>query len=293
MHYSQTRTETFQPDGRTRLLSYAWLPEGEIKAVFIAIHGALTHAGDWVTPALFFKDRGVATYAFDLRWHGTYPQYNPGGKVFFHTESYDQSAADVHAFYGFVTDKHPDKPIFVIGHSNGGLISLYYGLRSARQTDIRGFIVSSPWLKNRVEMPAILMKLVRPLAAVAPTFSVAAPDLYDKLTHDEEIVKRHRAEEASGVRGSKISVKLGVESMRTQRWVIENLKHWERFPLLAVIAGDDHLADADASQQALKTVPPRLLTMIVHQDNYHENFNELNRGETFLKIWEWMQPLLG
>jgi len=292
MQYSETRTETFQPDEHTRLLSYAWLPSGQIKAVFIAIHGALTHAGDWVTPALFFKDKGVATYAFDLRWHGTYPQYNPGGKVFFHTESYEQSVADVHAFYGFVKAKHPDTPIFVIGHSNGGLIALDYGLSSARQTDIRGFIVSSPWLNNRVEMPAMLMKLVKPLAAVFPTFSVTAPDLYDKLTHDTAIVARHRAEELTGVRGSKISVKLGVESMRTQRWVVENLKNWEGFPLMAVIAGDDHLADASASQQALKTVPPQYLTMRVHQDNYHENFNELNRGETFLEIWYWMQPLL-
>jgi lysophospholipase len=235
----------------------------------------------------------VGTYAFDLRWHGAYARLNPGGKVFFHTESYAQTAADVHAFYRWVRAKHPDVPIFVLGHSNGGLIALDYGLSLARATDIRGFIVSSPWLKNKVEMPAILIKLLKPIAALYPTFSVKAPDLYDKLTHDQVIVARHRSEEPLGLRGGRISVKLGVESAKAQRRVIETLKGWDQFPLLAIIAGDDHLADPVVSQQALNTIPSRLLTMIVHPNNFHENFNELNRSETFAHMWDWIQPYLG
>ena len=87
MSFSETKTELFQADAKTKLLVYEWLPDQEVKVVMIGIHGGMAHGGDWVTPALYFKEKGVATYAPDLRWHGTYPKYNEKGKVFFHINS--------------------------------------------------------------------------------------------------------------------------------------------------------------------------------------------------------------
>jgi alpha-beta hydrolase superfamily lysophospholipase len=234
----------------------------------------------------------VATYAYDLRWHGTYPQHNPGGKLYFHTNSYAESVADLHAFYQWVRAKHPDKPVFVISHSNGGLIALLYGLTSAKDTDIKGFIVSSPWLKNKVKVPVIMQKLAGVIAALHPTFTITPPAITDKLTHDEKITARHFADEAAGLRGKQVTAKLGTESAKTQSWVSANLKSWQRFPVFAVIAGNDLLAEPQAGRQILKTIPSELLTLLVHENNFHENFNEVNRNESFTAIWDWMQPLL-
>ncbi len=291
MGFSETRTEIFQPDDKTRLLTYVWLPDNDVKAVFIAVHGGLAHAGDWVTPALFFKEKGVATYAYDLRHHGTYPKHNPNGMLYFHTDSYDNEVADLNAFYRWVRAKHPGVPIFVLSHSNGALISLKYALSTARETDIKGFIVSSPWLKNKVKVPMVVQKLSKVIAAVYPTFAITPPAVSDQLTHDVKITARHHSDEAAGLRGTKVTAKLGVESAKTQAWVIDNLRRWERFPLFAVIAGIDVLADAETSQQALKQIPENLLTLMVHEKNFHENFNELNRNETFEALWKWMQKL--
>ena len=88
------------------------------------------------------------------------------------------------------------------------------------------------------------------------------------------------------------SAKLGVESEKTQAWVLENMKTWERFPMFAVVAGDDQLADAQSSKKALNSIPSKLLTLIVHEKNFHENFNETNRNETFAKISDWMKKYL-
>jgi lysophospholipase len=84
-----------------------------------------------------------------------------------------------------------------------------------------------------------------------------------------------------------------VESEKTQAWVIENMKTWERFPMFAVLAGEDQLTDPQGSKKALNSIPSKLLTLIVHEKNYHENFNEVNRDETFGAIWKWMQKILG
>jgi alpha-beta hydrolase superfamily lysophospholipase len=113
------------------------------------------------------------------------------------------------------------------------------------------------------------------------------------LTHDEKITVRHHYDEAIGLRGTTASAKLGVESEKTQAWVIKNMKTWERFPVFAVLAGEDQLADIQGSKNALYSIPLKLLTLIVHEKNYHENFNEVNRDETFGAIWKWMQKVLG
>jgi len=292
MNFSETKTELFQADEKTKLLVYEWLPEKNVKAVMIAIHGGMAHGGDWVTAALYFKQEGVATYAPDLRWHGTYPNYNEKGKVFFHINSYDEYVADIHKLYSWVKERHPKSPIFIISHSNGALIALKYGLTLAENADIRGFIVSSPWLENRVKIPAIMKKIARLIAGIYPTFAVKPPSVTDVLTHDEKITSRHHRDEEIGLRGAAASAKLGVESERTQAWVIENLKAWKRFPVYAVLAGDDQLADVESSKNALNSIPSKLLTLIVHEKNFHENFNEVNREETFKGISKWMQKII-
>jgi alpha-beta hydrolase superfamily lysophospholipase len=63
--------------------------------------------------------------------------------------------------------------------------------------------------------------------------------------------------------------------------------------MFAVLAGEDKLADPQGSKMALYSIPLKLLTLIVHEKNYHENFNEVNREETFGAIWKWMQKILG
>lgn len=292
MDFNETKCEVFKADEKTKLFTRMWLPDDKPRAVFIAIHGGMAHAGDWVTPAIFFKEKGIATYALDLRWHGTYPQYNKNGKVFFHTDSYDQYAEDIHNFYKWVKEKNPDTPVFILSHSNGALIALYYGLTIAKDTDYKGVIVSSPWLENKVEVPKPVLMLSKIISKIAPKFSVVPEPLNDKLTHDKDITARHYRDEEIGLRGKKVSAKLGVESLKTQGWVLDNIKNWDTFPLFAVIAGQDALAVPETSIAAVNSIPEDLRTIINYENNYHENFNEVNREEVYGKIWDWMMPLM-
>ena len=291
MDYDQTSSDLLNVDGGVKLLIRSWLPADEPKAVFLAIHGGLAHAGDFVTPARYFKALGVATHAIDLRWHGTYPAHNPGGRTFFHCENYEETCADIHKFYLWIKARHPKTPLFVLSHSNGSMVALKYGLTIGRDSDIKGFIVSSPWLKNRVKVSPILLFLAKWIAFVHPTFRVTPAPIIDVLTHDENIRLRHHADAAAGLVGTQASAKLGVESQKTQAWVVEHLAQWQKYPLFAVIAGDDALADPEASVKALRQIPANLLKLITHPENYHENFNELNREKTFEQIWLWMQAI--
>ena len=292
MDFSETKTEIFQADEKTKLLSRMWLPSGKPKAIFLAIHGGMAHGGDWVTSALYFKKKGIATYALDLRWHGTYDKHNPKGKIFFHADSYNEYAEDIHHYYEMIKEQNPGVPIFVLGHSNGALIAFYYGLTIGEDDDIKGYAVSSPWLENIVELPKAVVALSKVLSRIAPKMAVAPEPLTDVLTHDAEITARHHRDEEIGIRGTKATVRIGAESMKAQKFVLDNIASWKAGPVFAVIAGEDRLADPDTSNHAMESIPGNNTTIVNYPDNFHENFNEVNREEIYGKIWDWMQKLL-
>ena len=292
MGYSESKTEILNVDEKTKLLVYEWLPQNNVKAVFLAIHGGMAHGGDWVTPALYFKEKGIATYAIDLRWHGTYPQYNKGGKTYAHVNSYEETTRDIDKFYTFIREKHPNMPIFIIAHSVGSLNALHYGLTIGKDRNIKGYIVSSPWLKSVVALPKVVKALTKILVKIVPTMAVKPESLTDVLTHDEKITARHHADEAAGIRGTSGSLKFVVESEKTQAWVFDYLKSWKKYPMFIVLSGQDKLADNDVTESALKVIPGELVTLLKYKGNYHENFNEVNRNEIFAKIWDWMQKLI-
>ncbi|MGM0418138.1 MAG: alpha/beta fold hydrolase [Thermodesulfobacteriota bacterium] len=291
MEFNETSHEIFKTSDNVNLLIRSWLPDDDPKAVILAIHGGMAHGGDYVTPALYFKDKNIATFAPDLRWHGTYPKHNKNGKVVFHINSYNQYAQDIHEIYTKIKKRYPDKPIFIMSHSNGSLISLYYGLTIGQNSEIAGYIVSSPWLSNKVQVPLYLKAASKIIAKVMPGFAIEPEPLTEHLTHDKDITKRHYADENSGLRATKVSAKLGVESEKTQKFVLDNIAKWDKFPVYAFIAGNDYLADPDVSEAALKRIPGNLVKIKRYNKNFHENYNEINRDEIFDNISRWMETL--
>jgi esterase/lipase len=65
-----------------------------------------------------------------------------------------------------------------------------------------------------------------------------------------------------------------------------------RYPVYAVVAGDDKLADSSAAEAMLMTIGGNLLRYNFQPQNYHENFNETNREEIFADILGWLTPRL-
>ena len=175
-----------------------------------------------------------------------------------------------------------------MGHSMGALIATHLGLdRFAGEAGIEGFILSSPYYVNAIKVSPVLLALAGVLGALAPRMKVPLAPLTDMLTHDSAITARHHADERDGVRATEITVRFGNALTAAQRGLAARLPAWNQ-RLFAVVAGDDKLADADASEAMLKSVPASLLTYQRHPQNYHENFNELNREQIFADILDWM-----
>lgn len=292
MIYAETKYEIFQPDGETKLASHIWLPEGKPRAILVAVHGGMAFAGDWVNTALYFKEKGLATYALDLRWHGDFPKHNPGEKNFFHIDSYDTYARDLDLYLKEIKDKNPGIPVIILSHSNGALITLYYGLTIGKNSEIKGVIASSPWIVNRVKVSPVLISAAKIISVFHPKMEISPEPLTDVLTHDSEITARHHSDEDSGIRGTTGSAKLGVVSLKTQKYVAANMSQWAVAPIFGILAGDDHLADPEGSEKALSSVSQAPVEIVKYPQNYHENFNEVNRKEIWDECIKWIEKLI-
>ena len=154
---------------------------------------------------------------------------------------------------------------------------------------VKGFILSAPGYKNSVKTSKLLIAMGKLLTVITPRMEVPVEDLRLHVTRDEAEFKRMREDERDGIQATKLSARMGAEFLKAQDWVPEHIAAWKH-PMLAIVAGDDKIANAAATRELLKLIDPGLITEIYYPENYHESFNELNREEVFARIVEWCEP---
>lgn len=256
---------------------------GTTDMLLLGIHGGMSHSGDYETVGCYFKEHGVTTISFDLCGHGSNKLIDiPGFDVF--TE-------DVVRMLDWVRARYPQTPLSIVGHSMGALIASHLVL-SNRLTpySVSGIVLSSPYYANAIPVPPWMIPLSRWLAKLFPTAKVPMEDLTRWLTHDREITERHIADTLLQRRGSDASMRFGRSLLDAQAALNNDLSQWN-LPVFAVVAGDDRLANAAVGMQLLRTIPAALLELHRYEQNYHENFNELNRQEIFAAMLQWMRSI--
>ncbi|MEO0821028.1 MAG: alpha/beta fold hydrolase [Pseudomonadota bacterium] len=102
----------------TPLPTSRWLPEGETRAVILALHGFGDYgASTFTAAATAWAAAGIATYAPDQRGFGR-------GETRGRWPGADALVADAVSLAASVCARHPGRPLIVLGHSMGGGIAL-------------------------------------------------------------------------------------------------------------------------------------------------------------------------
>jgi alpha-beta hydrolase superfamily lysophospholipase len=133
--------------------------------VTLLVHGYGEHQGRYARLIAALTGQGFAVYTLDHRGHGR--SAGPRANV----ARFDDFVDDLHRLDDRARAAHPGAPVFVFGHSMGGLIALRYALRY--QDGLQGLALSAPALRFGEDTPAILRRLSGVLARFAPTFPVS------------------------------------------------------------------------------------------------------------------------
>jgi len=143
-----------------RLARRSWLPAREPVAALAVVHGYGEHSGRYAELAGVLAVAGYAVHAYDLRGHG-----RSGGRRG-HVGRFSEYLDDTGLFLAAVRGDEPGRPVVLLGHSLGGLITASY-VQQRPTGDLTGLALSSPFLRLTVPVSAFKVAAARVLSVVA------------------------------------------------------------------------------------------------------------------------------
>ena len=150
---------SFEGVGGLKIFTRSWHPTtGKPRAVVVIVHGFNSHSGYYTWVAEQFVANELAVYALDLRGRGK----SDGER--FYVEKFEDYVNDVATFVRIAKSQEPGLPVFLLGHSAGGVVSCIYTLE--HQSKLAGLICES--FAHEVPAPDFALAVLKGLSYVAP-----------------------------------------------------------------------------------------------------------------------------
>jgi acylglycerol lipase len=259
------------------LTRQAWRPAGAPAAVLAVVHGYGEHGGRYRGFAEDMAARGYESHVYDLRGHGR--SGGPRGHLGRFTDYLDDTAV----FLDAVREEQPRRPLYLLGHSLGGLIAAAF-VEDQRADALAGLILSSPFLGLGMRVPPLKIGAARLLSLVAPSMKIGNTLDAAALSHDQDVVRAYGVDPLN-------------HHVATARWAAEVLAAQSatlsaagaiRLPLLVLYADADAVADPDASRELFAGAGSADKTVHCYEGYYHEIFNEIGRETVFADLAAWL-----
>lgn len=155
----------------------SWRPEGQARGVVAICHGVLSHSGYYLWVGEQLAAHGLAVYALDLRGRGQ----SDGER--FYIEKMADYLNDVNALVTLAKSREPGLPLFLLGHSAGGVVSCVYTLE--HQSELAGLICES--FAFQVAAPDFALAVVKGLSHLAPHAHVLKLPI-EEFSRDPKVV---------------------------------------------------------------------------------------------------------
>jgi len=258
-------------------LAYREWPAPDPKAGLIILHGFGEHCGRYQALAEDVNHAGISCYTFDMRGHGK----SPGKRGYI--ESFSQYYDDLHEFIRFVKNKHQDVPLFLFGHSFGGLVALRY-VQQFNPKEFKGVILSSPLLGLAIKVPKYKRLFLPVMKTVAPKLTLNNEINTQLLSHDPTVAEKYDSDPLVHDQASAPFFYGMLEEMAKS---MQRAPEWDS-PLLVMYASEDKIVDINAIERVCSAMPSSNLQSVRFDGFYHEIFNEVERSKPINQLIEWI-----
>ncbi len=272
----QQNEGNFKGTANFNLYWRCWLPDGEVKAVILVAHGLGEHISRYHNLVNKVVPLGYAVYGLDHRGHGK----SEGQRAYI--DRFESYIKDLHTLYQMVHKEHPDKKVFLYGHSMGGLIATAYALQ--HQHDLVGLVISAPALKPGEGISPAIIAMARILSAVTPRMGVQALDS-SYISQDKAVVEAYDKDPL--VYRGKITARLGSELFSTMKAVEPHLQSIT-IPLLILQGTEDKLVNQSGAKALYEKAGSKDKTLKIYEGFYHEVHNEPGRDRVFSDMGVWL-----
>lgn len=266
----------------TELAVERWIPEA-CRGHVVLVHGYAEHKGRYRELVAVLTGAGYGCHLLDLRGHGL--SGGPRGTV----TRFADYRSDLDVFLEHAPGLRGARaaptagglPVYLLGHSLGGLIALDYVLHRSAVFD--ALALSSPFLSPDVPWP--IARLAGATVRLVPGL-VAGGGIDAKwLSHDPEVVEAYVEDPLVF---KEIDPHWFLEAHEAQREVYERAPEI-RLPALVLLAGDDRIAGRSRSEAVFERLGSARKRLEIYEGFYHEIFNEVGRERVIADLLSWMR----
>ena len=257
-----------------------WLPEGESRAALLIVHGLAEHSGRYMNVANHFVPLGYAVYGVDHVGHGK----SSGTRVY--VERFEDYTETLKIYFDMVCRWQPDKPIFLVGHSMGGLIGADYLL--SHQAELTGAVLSGPAVKVHDTVSPAAIFVGKVISVLMPKLGLIGLEA-EGVSRDPAVVQAYVTDPL--VCRGKVTARLSAELVKAIQLVTAEATKIT-LPILIVQGGADKLVDPKGAQMLYDAVSSADKTIKIYDGLYHEVFNEPEHDQVLGDIKGWLETHL-
>lgn len=270
----EVKEETISGGGGA-LFFRSWRDSSKARAILAICPGFNSHSGYYSWVGTQSAAAGYATYAVDLRGRG-----KSAGERFF-VETFDHYAADLHAVVTLARERDPSAPLFLLGHSAGGVVCSLYTLDHAGA--VAGFICED--FAFEVPAPDFALAVLKGLSHIAPHAHSLTLKNAD-FSRDPEVVAAMNKDRL--IAGESQPFATAAAIVRADERLKREIPSIEA-PLLIIHGTADKAAKPSGSRHLYERTGSKDKTLKLYEERYHDPLNDIGKEEVMADILGWLE----
>lgn len=265
---------SFEGVGGLKIFTRSWQPEGKPRAVVVIVHGFNSHSGQYLWAADQFTKNGLAVYALDLPGRGR----SEGER--YYVAKIEDFTDNIETLVQQAKSANPGLPVFMLGHSAGGVTACIYALD--HQSEIDGLICES--FAFELPVPDIVLTFLKGLSYITPHTHVFSLNNKD-FSRDPKVVEEMNND---------ILIKGESQPAQTAKTLINAAERLAEdfpsitLPVLVLHGTEDKATKPSGSQHFYEQTGSTDKTLKLYEGHYHDLLNDLDKEIVMADIQNWI-----
>jgi acylglycerol lipase len=254
----------------------SWLPKaGPVRAVIVALHGFNDYSNFFASPGDYLSRHGIASYAYDQRGFGG----APGRGLWAGIEAYTN---DLSCFVREIRKRHPGVPLYVLGESMGGAVTIV-AMTGNNLPEVDGVILVAPAVWGRETMPWYQRWLLAAASHTLPWLEVTGKGIHVKPSDNAEML-RALGRDPLVIRATRVDTLYGLTNLMD-----EALSRAEKMPLPTLVqyGENDQIIPKEPTFRMLNRMP-KGTRKAFYEHGYHMLLRDLRGDMPLADIVAWL-----
>jgi alpha-beta hydrolase superfamily lysophospholipase len=269
---------SFQGVGGIKIFTREWQPAGKAHGVVVISHGLNAHSGLYEWAAQQFTSNGLAVYALDHRGRG-----HSEGERFF-VKKFSDWTTDLATFIDNVKGREPGLPVFLLGHSAGGVIACGYALE--HEDELAGLICED--FAYQIPAPDVALAILKGVGHVAPHAHVLKLKNED-FSRDPAVVAALNADPL--IAGEKQPSETIAELVRADELLKKSFGQIT-LPLLILHGTADKVTKPSGSKEFYEKAGSSDKTLNLYEGHFHDLLADVGKQKVMADIQAWIDAHL-